>query len=633
MDVMMYLASVITLGIAAQWLAWRLHLPAILLLLVGGFLLLPLYGLVTGERPDANSLMDADVLFPIVSLSVAIILFEGGLTLRFAELRGTGSVVLRLVTLGVVVTWVLATVAARYVFDFHWPLAALLGGVLTVSGPTVVGPLLRYVRPEARIGSVAKWEGIVNDPVGAVLAVLVFEGIRIGGFEQAAVATMRGILVTALVGVCMGSAAALVLVQLLKRYLIPDYLQSAVSLAVVVALFVLSNSIQHESGLLTVTVLGIALANQKSVTLKHVVEFKENLRVLLISTLFILLASRVGWNELQSVGWPGLLFLLLLLLIRPVAVYASTVGSGLQRPDRLFLSWLHPRGIVAAAVASLFALELDHLARMDDATPLIQTLAIQAKQMVPITFLVIVGTVAVYGLTITPLARWLQLAKPNRGGVLFAGAERFVREMAKMVQAEGYPVLLVDTNQRHTARARMEGLPTFYGSVLSEYVQEELDLSGIGRFVAMTPNDEINSLAAMELADVFGRAEVYQLAPETLDAARHSQIPQHLRARLLFEESVTNTYLRARIAQGAVIKRTRLSGDFTHDHFREMYGESAMILFLIRETGELDICTSESAVQPQPGQTVIALVDLEASFDSQGDGNDTGGPSARRGSR
>ena len=439
MDVMLYLASVITLGIAAQWLAWRLHLPAILLLLVSGFLLLPVYGLMTGEWAHANSLIDAQVLFPIVSLSVAVILFEGGLSLRFAELHGTGSVVLRLVTVGVGATWILSTLGARFLFEFQWPLAALLGAILTVSGPTVVGPLLRYVRPEARIGSLAKWEGIVNDPVGAVLAVLVFEAIRIGALEQAVLATVRGIFVTTLVGLCIGASAALIIVQLLKRYLIPDYLQSAVLLAVVVALFAFSNGIQHESGLLTVTVLGIALANQKSVTLKHVVEFKENLRVLLISTLFILLASRIEWQQLQSVGWKGLVFLLLLLFIRPVAVMLSTVGTGLQRPDRLFLSWLHPRGIVAAVVASLFALEIEQLAKADDATLLIKSLAEQANQLVPLTFLVIVGTVAVYGLTISPLARWLQVAKPDRGGILFAGAERSVREIAKAVACRRVP--------------------------------------------------------------------------------------------------------------------------------------------------------------------------------------------------
>ena len=609
MDVLFYLASVISLGIAAQWLAWRLHLPAILLLLVGGFVLLPTFEFITQQDVDANSLIAAEVLFPIVSLSVAVILFEGGLTLRFAELQGTGTTVFRLVTMGVGVTWILSMCTAHFLLNLPWPLAALIGAILTVSGPTVVGPLLRYVRPEARIGSLAKWEGIVNDPVGAVLAVLVFEAILIGGFEQALWATAKGIIVTSLTGLSIGVSAAWILVQLLKKYLIPDYLQSAVLLATVIALFAVSNAIQHESGLLTVTVLGIALANQKSITLKHIVEFKENLRILLISTLFILLASRVSWDELQGVGWQGLLFLLTLLLIRPLAVLLSTYGSGLKWREQLFLAWLHPRGIVAAAVASLFALELQHLAHSNDAAPWIQSLSDQANQMVPLTFLVIVGTVAIYGLTISPLAKRLEVAKPDRGGILFAGAERVIREIAKAVQTEGFPVLLVDTNQRHTARARMDGLPAEFGSILSEYVQEELDLSGISRLLAMTTNDEINTLATMELADVFGRAEVYQLAPEKLDAARRNSVPQHLRARLLFHTSVTTEYLRARFREGAIVKRTRITDDFTFTDFQAMYGDSALVMFVVRDPDTLDICVAEITPQPRAGQTVIALVD------------------------
>ena len=500
-------------------------------------------------------------------------------------------------------------------------LAALLGAILTVSGPTVVGPLLRYVRPEARVGSLAKWEGIINDPLGVVLAVLVFEAIRIGGLEEVALATGFGLVKTAMAGLLIGGLAALALVQLLKRYLIPDYLQSAMILAVVIGLFALSNAIQNESGLLTVTVMGIALANQKTVTVKHVIEFKENLRVLLISTLFILLASRVQWSELKQVGWQGIVFLMALLLIRPVAVFASTVGSDLKLRERAFLAWLHPRGIVAAAVASLFALELEHLAHSEGATESMSELAVQAEALVPLTFLVIVGTVAVYGLTISPLARWLKVSQPNRGGILFAGAEEIVRTIAKSLHDENLPVLLVDTNQCNIARARMEGLPTCYASVLSEYVQEEMELNGIGRFLAMTPNDEINSLAALEFVDVFGRSDVYQLAPEVVGLGKHSQVSQQLRARLLFGGDVSSSYLRLRMANGAVIKKTRLGDEFAYDHFRELYGASAVVMFVILKSGEIEVCTADSVLDPQPGQTLISLVNPKP--ESQEAGNDS----------
>ena len=515
MDVLAYLATVITLGIAAQWVAWRLHLPAILLLLVFGALLVPGWELLSGADLNAEDVIGTEILFPIVSLSVAVILFEGGLSLRISELRGTGHMVIRLVTLGVLITWVLATWAAWVLFDFNLAIAALLGAILTVSGPTVVGPLLRHVRPQSHIGSLAKWEGIINDPVGVVLAVLVFEAITIGAFGEAALATALALIKTVALGAALGLVASFVLVLLLKRFLIPDYLQSAAFLAVVVASFAVSNAIQPESGLVTVTVLGIVLANQRFVDIRHVIEFKENLRVLLISTLFILLASRLELSDIRELGWRGIAFVAALLAIRPVAVFISALGTGLKPRTLIFLSWLHPRGIVAAAVSSLFVLELIHGAGHQHGSASMAQLAAQAEQIVPITFLVIVSTVTIYGLTLSPLAHWIGAAQPNRQGILFAGAESFIRAIAQSLHAEGCPVLLVDTNRHNIAAARMAGLKTCQASILSEHVQEELDLSDIGRLLAMTPNDDVNSLAAMELTDVFGRDSVYQLTPET----------------------------------------------------------------------------------------------------------------------
>ena len=620
MDPIVYLAGVITLGIAAQWLAWRMHLPAILLLLVFGFLFLPVCGIFTGKTVTAEQLIPDDLLFPFVSISVAVILFEGGLSLKLAELRGTGYVMLRLVTIGVLVTWGLGTLAAGLVFRLDWGISALLGAVLTVSGPTVVGPLLRYVRPAPRIGSLAKWEGIVNDPVGAVLAVLVFEVLReifqLGEVGLTFFSAASGLLKTAAVGLTVGATTAVILVTLLKRYLIPDYLQSAAFLAVVVAAFTISNAIQTESGLVTVTLLGIIMANQRTVVVKHVIEFKENLRVLLISTLFILLASRVPLEQMKSMALPGVVFVVLLLAIRGVAVYVSTFASDLRRVERLFLAWLHPRGIVAAAVSALFALEFAHLADHHLVPP---DLANQAKQLVPITFLVIVGTVGIYGLTVRPVARRLGVAEPNRRGILFAGADSFVRAVAQALQDEGCQVMLVDTNQHNISTARMAGLPTCYASVLSEHVLEELELGGIGRLLAMTPNDEVNSLAAMEFIDVFGRAGVYQLSPEVADTVRQSQVSSHLRARILFGRDVTSARLRFRLATGATIKKTKLSDEFDFDRFRELYGESSVVLFVIDPSGEVTICTSDEDPAPTSGQTLVSLVDPVSETATNGD--------------
>lgn len=596
---LVYLAGILALGIAAQWLAWRLRLPAILLLLVFGF--------AAGQFVDPDELIGQELLVPIVSLSVAVILFEGGLSLQLSELRETGHVVFRLITVGIVVTWFLTAALAWLLLDLDVSMSLLAGAILVVSGPTVVVPLLRHIRPVRRIGAIVKWEGIVNDPIGAVLAVLVFEAIRAGGFRPAATTAIGGLASAATIGFVLGFGIARLLVLLLKRYWVPDYLQNAVFLTAVVVGYTASNFLQPESGLVTVTVLGLALANQKSVTVRHVIEFKENLRVLLISTLFILLASRIELSDLTGLGISGAAFLLLLLfVVRPLAVLLSTLGTETTVPERLFLAWLAPRGIVAAAVSSFFALSVAALAGEGSLSP---EMIAQAEKLVPITFLVIVGTVAVYGLTAAPLARRLGIAEGHPQGILIAGADAVTRAIASTVQKEGYSVVLVDTNYRNVAEARMAGIPAYCASIVSEFVREELDLGGIGRLLAMTPNSEINALATLEFSDVFERAEIYQVAREASEGGRQHPTPSRVQARTLFGEQVTFRRLVRSFASGAVVKKTPLTDEFDFRAWREMYGQSAIVLFLIEDSGELLILTADRTANPKPGQTLIALVD------------------------
>lgn len=254
-DLLVGLASIIVLGIVAQWLAWRLRLPSILLLLIFGFVAGPVTGFLD---PDA---LLGNLLLPIVSLSVAVILFEGGLSLKIAEVRETGSVVRNLISAGVLFTWVISATAAHFILGLNWDLAMPLGAVLVVSGPTVILPLLRYVRPTGQVSSVLKWEGILIDPIGAMLAVLVFEAILVGEVEEATTLAVIGLLKTVLIGGAVGVLGAYVMISLLKRYWIPDFLQEVVSLTWVVSAFTASNLLRTESGLLAVTVMGVALAN------------------------------------------------------------------------------------------------------------------------------------------------------------------------------------------------------------------------------------------------------------------------------------------------------------------------------------------------------------------------------------
>ena len=593
----LYIAGILALGIAAQWVAWRFRLPAIVLLLAFGVLL----GKISGNETAANQ----DLFFALVSLAVGIILFEGGLSLDFREIKDTRGAVFRLVSLGLVITWLLTAWFAYQVAGFSPQMALLLGGLLTVSGPTVILPLLRHVQPVRRIGSLAKWEGIVNDPIGAVLAALIFEIIIHQSHGDIASESLLGLSKTLLASIALSGVSALLLIETLRRYWIPDFLQNPVILAFVTLLFAFSNYLQAESGLVTVTLLGVILANQRKVAIRHVVEFKENLRVLLISTLFIVLASKltIDMAALRMLGWRSVGFVaLLILVVRPLSVFVATFGSKLSWQERSFLAWIHPRGIVAAAVSSLFALALA------DADP---TLADEAERFVLTTFLVIVATVTVYGLSLAPLARWLGLSGENPQGVLFAGASPAVREIATAINQEGFPVLLVDTNPRNNAAARMAGLPVSYASIGSEFVQEEIDLGGIGRLLAMTPNDEVNTLAAMGFAERFGRSEVYQVAATESSSGRTEAVGAYHGGRTLFDQPITTAELEKRFAEGARIKKTVITEDFVYDDFRSRYGETALALFCVEDGEKLIIATDEKDMMPRPGQKLIALVDAE----------------------
>jgi NhaP-type Na+/H+ or K+/H+ antiporter len=593
-EAMISLASIVVLGIGAQWLAWRLHLPSILLLLLAGFLAGPITGMV---NPDE---LLGETLFPVVSISVGIILFEGGLTLKLDEITGVRRVIVRLISVGALITWAVGALAAYVIIDLDFELAVLVGAIFVVSGPTVVMPLIKHVRPGGQVGSILKWEGILIDPVGATLAVLVFEVILAGQTEGTTAAVMlTGLIKTVVIGGTFGIFAARVMILFFKRQWVPDYLQNPIAVMMIVASFTAANELQTESGLLTTTLMGVVLANQKTISVKHVTQFKEDLGVLLLSSLFVILAARLELESLSNLSIRALVFLAVLIFIgRPLAVYLSTLGSRLSWRERVFLAWLAPRGIVAVSVASLFALELSHAGKTG------------AERLVPLTFLVVVGTVAIYGLSASLVARRLGLVQPYPQGVLIVGAQAWAQHIARALHNAGRKVLLIDTNYNNIRAARMSGLPAMYVNALSDKVLTDVELNQMGYLLALTSNDEVNSLAALRFAEIFGHSRVYQLPlQEGNDCRRSPTLDVRLRGRCLFRPEMTHAYLSERFDAGAVIKTVKLSTEFGYNAFRERYGATAVPLFVIDEEKNLVILTTDGVVEPRPGQTLIGLVD------------------------
>ena len=605
--IFVYLALVPVLGIAAQIIAWWIRVPSILLLLTFGVILgIWLNPDTILAEASTSKTLGAQLIFPFVSLAVGVVLFEGGLTLRLHELKeAVGPAIVRLCSIGVLISWVLTAIFAWLVLGIHFKLAVLLGAVLVVTGPTVVSPLLRHIRPNRKIGSVVKWEGIVIDPVGAILAVLVYDSMfhSSHGSEQLHwYSPLVGLLSTCAIGVVVAGITGFVLVQLVKRYWLPDYLHGVGFLAAAIGSFAISNILMHESGLVTVTILGIYLANQKQVSLEHVIEFKEHLGVFLISCLFIILGSRLDLTIMGEVGWRGTAFVtLMILIVRPLSVFGAMVGSKLTRNETIFLSFLAPRGIVAAAVVSVFSLRI--LATSHD-----PEILRGAQLLVPATFMLILGTVAVYGLGAAHLARKLGLADANPQGILFAGADPWIRNVALTLKEAGYAVALVDTNYRNISAARMEGLAAHCKGILSDYVRNRVNLSGIGKMLALTKNDAVNAMAVREFSHLFGSANVFRIRPKDAEKGERSRIGHVGKGRTLFNEQWDDQKISRAYRDGYRAKATKLTDEFSFETFKENYGDELLVLFTIDAKGAIEVNTSDATAKPEPGETVVAMV-------------------------
>lgn len=612
-----YLALVLALAVACQWAAWALRIPSLLLLLIVGF------GL--GQWVTADDVLGTDALFSVTTIAVGIILFEGSLSLRLRELRGISGPVVRLCSSVVVLAWALLT-AAGLVVGIDWRLALLLGAILVVTGPTVINPILRQMRPTRRVSSLLRWEGIVVDPIGAILAVLVFQAIVAGREGDPALAIAGTLGITLLVALALSVPVALALGFAVRRHWVPDYLQGVLFLAVAVATLVASNAVASESGLLTVTVLGIVLANQPGLELHHVREFKEHLQVLLVGVLFVLLAGRVSVDAALDVAPQALAFVALaILLVRPVSIGLGLLGTSATRQERTLLACMAPRGIVAAAVVSIFALELGHgaeavreeaatatdpgeAAELTDRADALAALGTEAEGLVPLVFILIVVTVAVYGLGIGRLAERLGLASTSPQGVLFAGADRWVVEAAEQLERLEVPTMIVHDRYPELAPARMAGIRTVTTNIVSEFAVEDLELGGLGHFVGATAVDSTNSTAAREFAHIFGRTGAWQLRrdddPEG-EGSHRRQPAAHLVARYPFAPALTREEMLARSREGMTVRRTTLTREYPLERFRELHPD-AVLLFTHSE-GRLSVVTEDSSA-PGPGTVLIALM-------------------------
>lgn len=513
---MVELAGIIILGILAQWMAWKMKVPAILPLLLVGLLVGPLSTLWTADgtkliEPIFNAssgkgLFPGQSLFYFVSLAIGIILFEGGLTLKRKEINIVGPSIIRLITLGSLITFIGAGLAAYFIMDLSLSISFLFGGLVIVTGPTVIAPILQNLPLNRNVSTVLKWEGILIDPIGALVAVLVFEFIASGEgsleFTSTAFISFIKILLT---GGALGFAAAYGLYLLIKKEMIPHYLLNVFTLALVLLVFVLSDLVVHESGLLTVVIMGMVLGNLEVPRLKEILSFKESLSVLLISILFILLAANINMNELQLVYNVNclIIFAIIVFLLRPLGVFLSTANSEITTPEKLFISWVGPRGIVAAGVASLFGIKLS------------QQGVAGAEYITPLVFMIVLGTVLLNATTARLVAKMLNVIQTDSNGILIVGANMAARIIGKYLQDNNRHVVLVDNNENSVGIAQHEGLEAIQANIYTDELRDQFELVDMGYLIAMTSSPEVNGYAVRKYEHIFGEMGAYRLITPT----------------------------------------------------------------------------------------------------------------------
>lgn len=506
---MLEIAGIIILGILAQWIAWRTRVPAILPLILVGLFFGPISTLFSEDGSKwiepvfqgDHGLFPGQYLYYFVSLSIGIILFEGGLTLKTSEIKGVQRPIINLVSVGSFITFIGGGIAAHYVMGLSWQIAFLFAGLIIVTGPTVIAPILRNVPLTRNVSTVLKWEGILIDPIGALVAVLVFEFIvsgEGGDFTMQALTTFIKILI---VGTSFGLAAAYGLFFMIKRKLIPHYLLNVFSLAMVLGVFVASDMLAHESGLLAVVVMGMVLGNLDAHEIKEILDFKESISVLLISILFILLSANIDIRHLEILlDWRCIaLFFIIILILRPLGVFASTLSSNLSNGEKAYISWVGPRGIVAAGIASLFGLKL-----VDKGIP-------GAEYITPLVFMVVLGTVLLNATTARLMARVLGVIQERSNGVMIVGINEISRLVGKYLQENNRHVVLIDNNSNNVRMAQSQGLQAFEGNIYQDNFRDNFDFIDIGYLMAMTSSSEVNQFAVTKFRDDFGEEGSFRL--------------------------------------------------------------------------------------------------------------------------
>lgn len=578
------------LGIGSQWLAWKFRLPAIVVMSLAGLLVGPILGLM---NPEASF---GELYSPIISVAVAIILFEGSLQLNFKELRGLGKPLFRIATVGAFIAWILGSLAAHYMAGLPWAVAFIIGGLFIVTGPTVILPLLRQSKLKPRPAKILKWEGIVVDPVGVLLAMFAFEIITFFVNDNQSAMSLVVFFLVAFFGIIIGWLCGRFVGWAFETGAIPEFLKSPAVFIIVILCFTVSDEMVKGVGLLAVTVMGMTLANMGIRSLDDFSHFKENISVLLISAIFIMLAASLQMETIIEIFRPNIIgyVLVMMFLVRPLSIFISTIGSGLSLQEKALVGWIAPRGIVALTVSGYFAGVLN------------ETGYDEAALLTTLTFGLVFFTVIGHGFTISPLAKKLNLSLEGNEGVLVIGSNPFTVELAKSFQKANIPAMIIDSSWHNLKLARTAGVPNFHGEILSEQTVYGLDTIPYDFIIAAKNDHAYNSLVCTTFMPEYGRTNVFKLDPGRDE--NYEDIMARVGGRSLLTREVSLDELSNKMAQDYTFRTTLLTEQFDYKQYVEEKDDEALFLYFIKPTGKIHFYASDMRVTPGPGDKIISLV-------------------------
>lgn len=580
------------LGIGSQWVAWRYRMPAIVVMSVTGLLVGPIFGLI---NPGEDF---GDIYSPIISVAVGIILFEGSLNLSFKELRGIGKPIFRISTVGAFIAWILGSLTAHYIAGLSWAVAFVIGGLFIVTGPTVILPLLRQSKLKPRPAKILKWEGIIVDPIGALLAVFAFEIIAFITSSDPDGTKLMLFFVASFFAIILGWALGRGLGWMFETGHVPEFLKSPAVIVTVIICFTGADMVMHETGLLSVTAMGITLANMGISSISDMRHFKENISVLLISAIFIMLTASLEMEILLQIFSPNIIgyVLLMMFIVRPLSIFISTMGTKLSFNEKVLVGWIAPRGIVALTVSGYFASILLDAGYED------------AQILTTLTFALVFFTVVAHGFTIRPLAKKLGLSMEDKPGTLIAGSNPFTVELAKSLSKADIPVIIVDSSWRNLRKAREASIPFYHGNMLSEQTEYNLDTIPYEYLLAFTDDHAYNSLICTTFMPEYGRTNVFKVSPyNQMNGDFSSGVVSKVGGRILFDKKFSMDDLMDKMNSGYVFRTTNLTQQFNYQQYVSEKDDSTVFLYLIKPSGQLKFYSEEMKTVPQIGDKIISL--------------------------